>query len=127
MDEEQRRLRAIELLRQGRRPSEILRELDRSREWLAKWRRRFDEAGAAGLRERSRAHHAHPRSTPARTVRAVLAARDRLSRRRGRQRFGRPCLARLAGSCSPKRRRWSARPSLVSHPWSVQHHAPRAA
>lgn len=87
MDEERRRQRAIELLRQGRRPGEILRELGRSREWLAKWRRRFEEVGAAGLRERSRAHRAHPRSTPARIVRAVLAARDRLTRRRGRQRF----------------------------------------
>lgn len=65
----------------------MLPELGRSREWLAKWRRRFEEAGLAGLRERSRAHHAHPRSTPRSVVRAVLRARDRLTRRRGRQRF----------------------------------------
>ena len=50
MDEEQRRQRAIELLAQGRRPGDVLRELGRSREWLAKWCRRFEEAGAAGLR-----------------------------------------------------------------------------
>ena len=87
MDEERRRQRVIELLRQGRRPRDVLRELGRSREWLAKWRRRFEEAGPAGLRERSRAHHAHPRSTPTSIVRAVLRARDRLTRRRGRQRF----------------------------------------
>lgn len=87
MDEEQRRQRAIELLQQGRRPGDVLHELGRSREWLAKWRRRFDESGPAGLRERSRAHHAHPRSTPASIVRAVLRARDRLTRQRGRQRF----------------------------------------
>ncbi len=87
MDEERRRQRGIDLLRQGRRPSDVLRELGRSREWLAKWRRRFDDAGPAGLRERSRAHRAHPRSTPAPIVRAVLRARDRLTRRRGRQRF----------------------------------------
>ncbi len=87
MDEERRRQRAIELLRQGHRPGEIVRELGRTREWLAKWRRRFEEAGAAGLRERSRAHRAHPRATPARIVRAILAARDRLTRHRGRQRF----------------------------------------
>jgi len=87
MDEEQRRQRAIDLLQQGRRPSDVLRELERSREWLAKWRRRFAEAGPAGLRARSRAHRGHPGSTPARIVRAVLHARDRLTRRRGRQRF----------------------------------------
>jgi len=87
MDEEQRRQRAIELVWQGRRPGDVLRELGRSREWLTKWCRRCDEAGAAGLRERSRAHHAYPRSTPASIVRAVLRARDRLTRRRGRQRF----------------------------------------
>ena len=87
MDEEQRRQRAIELLRQGRRPGAVLRELGRSRAWLAKWRRRFDEAGPAGLRERSRAHRSHPRSTPTSIVQAVLRARDRLTRRRGRQRF----------------------------------------
>ncbi len=87
MDEEQRRRRAIELLRQGRRPGEILRELNRSREWLAKWRRRFEELGTAGLRERSRAHRTHPGATPARIVRAVLQARDGLSRHRGRRRF----------------------------------------
>ncbi len=87
MDEEQRRQRAIELLRQGRRPGEVLRELGRSREWLAKWRRRFEAAGAAGLRGRSRAHRSHPRSTPRSIVQAVLRARDRLTRRRGHQRF----------------------------------------
>jgi Homeodomain-like domain len=87
LDEEQRRRRAIELLRQGRRPGEVLRELGRSREWLAKWRRRFEEAGAAGLRDVSRAHRTHPASTPAPIVRAVLRARDRLTAHRGRQRF----------------------------------------
>ena len=44
MDEAERRRRAMELLRRGRRPSEVASELGRSREWLAKWRRRFDDA-----------------------------------------------------------------------------------
>ncbi len=87
VDEEQRRRRAIELLAQGRRPSEVLQELGRSREWLAKWCRRFDELGPAGLRDVSRAHRGHPASTTAPVVRAVLRARDRLARHRGRQRF----------------------------------------
>jgi transposase len=87
MDEAQRRQRAIELLKEGRWPSDVARELGRSREWLAKWRRRFEGAGLAGLRARSRAHRAHPQTTSARIVRAVLAARDRLARHRGAQRF----------------------------------------
>jgi transposase-like protein len=73
MDEEQRRQRAIELLAEGRRPGDVLRELGRTREWLAKWRRRFEETGAAGLRGRSRAHHAHPRSTPGPSFRRCFA------------------------------------------------------
>jgi transposase-like protein len=87
VDEAERRRRAMEMLREGRRPSEVARELGRSRQWLAKWRQRFDDAGTAGLRERSRAHRAHPQSTPARIVRAVLAARERLTAHHGRQRF----------------------------------------
>lgn len=87
MDEAELRRRAMEMLREGRRPGAVARELGRSRQWLAKWRQRFDEAGAAGLRERSRTHRAHPQTTPARIVRAVLAARERLARHHGRQRF----------------------------------------
>jgi len=80
MDEEERRRRAIELLAQGRRPSEVARELGRSRQWLAKWRRRV-EAGT-GLRDHSRAPQHQAGATAQRVVRAVLAARDRLARRR---------------------------------------------
>jgi len=87
MDEAERRRRAMEMLRERRRPSEVASELGRSRQWLAKWRQRFEESGPAGLRERSRAHRAHPQSTPARIVRAVLAARERLTAHHGRQRF----------------------------------------
>lgn len=87
MDEAELRRRAMEMLREGRRPGEVARELGRSRQWLAKWRQRFDDAGTAGLRERSRAHRAHPQTTPDRIVRAVLAARERLARHHGRQRF----------------------------------------
>ncbi|MDE3193185.1 MAG: helix-turn-helix domain-containing protein [Chloroflexota bacterium] len=85
MDEESRRRKAIELLDQGVRPSEVLRRLERSRDWLSKWRRRFDELGAAGLVGRSHAPRHHPWTTSARVVRAIVAARERLERRaRGR-------------------------------------------
>lgn len=86
MDEKERRRQAIAALRSGRKASEVCRELGRSREWLAKWRRRFDAEGEAGLRSRPRAHRSHPRTTPARVVRAIVRARDRLERHgRGRE------------------------------------------
>ena len=87
MDEAELRRRAMEMLREGRRPGEVARELGRSRQWLAKWRQRFEQDAAAGLRERSRAHRAHPHATPERIARAVLAARERLARHHGRRRF----------------------------------------
>jgi len=82
MDEEERRRRAIAALREGRRPGDVCAELGRSREWLAKWQRRFAESGPAGLRGHSRAPKRQARQTSAAVIRAVLAARDRLARRR---------------------------------------------
>ena len=82
MDEEELRRRAIAALGEGRSPGEVCAEFGRSREWLAKWRRRFAEAGPAGLRDRSRAPKRQARQTPAGIVRTVLAARDRLAERR---------------------------------------------
>jgi len=88
VDEEARRRQAMELLRRGVAISEICRRLGRTRQWLGKWRRRAAADGEeAGLRDRSRAPRRRPRATPARIVRAVLAARDRLARRQGRRRF----------------------------------------
>ncbi len=55
MDEEERRSRAIAALRAGCRPGAVCSEFERSREWLAKWQRRFAEAGPDALRGRSRA------------------------------------------------------------------------
>jgi len=82
MDEEERRRRAIAALGAGRRPGDVCAEFGRSREWLAKWQRRFAESGAGGLRERSRAPKRQARQTAPAVVRAVLRARDRLDRRR---------------------------------------------
>lgn len=87
MDEEGLRREAIAMLQRGIGIIEICRKLGRTRRWLSKWRRRFAAEGAAALRGRSRAPRHRPRATPERIVRAVLAARDRLARRRGRQRF----------------------------------------
>ncbi|MDE3097746.1 MAG: helix-turn-helix domain-containing protein [Chloroflexota bacterium] len=87
MDEEGTRREAIAMLQRGIAITEICTKLGRTRRWLSKWRGRFAAEGPAGLRGRSRAPRRSPRATPERVVRAVLAARDRLARRRGRQRF----------------------------------------
>lgn len=87
MDEEGKRREAIAMLRRGMRVQEICNKLGRTRQWLGKWRRRFEAEGEASLRGRSRAPRARPQATPERIVRAVTAARDRLGRRRGRRRF----------------------------------------
>lgn len=87
MDEEGQRREAIAMLQRGTSISEICATLGRTRRWLSKWRQRFAAEGPAALRGRSRAPRRQARATPERIVRAVLAARDRLARRRGRQRF----------------------------------------
>jgi hypothetical protein len=87
VDEEGTRREAIAMLRRGISIKEICTKLGRTRRWLSKWRARVEAEGDAGLRGRSRAPRHRPRATPERIVRAALAARDRLARRRGRQRF----------------------------------------
>ena len=87
MDEEGKRRAAIEMLRRGIAIEEVCKQLGRTRQWLGKWRRRLTAEGEASLQGRSRAPRRRPHATPERIVRAVLAARDRLSRRQGRRRF----------------------------------------
>ena len=64
------RRRAMRLMIKGRRPCEILRQIPRCREWLRKWRRRYEELGWAGLESCSRRPHNSPREygSDARTV-----------------------------------------------------------
>ena len=78
MEEQTRHREAIAALGRGEAAGEICTRLDRTRQWLAKWRWRFAAEGEAALRGRSRAPKRRPRSPPERIVRAVLAARDRL-------------------------------------------------
>lgn len=87
MDEEGKRREAMAMLGRGVAIGEVCNKLGRTRQWLGKWRRRFEAEGEASLRGRSRAPRAHPHATSERIVRAVVAARDRLGRRRGRRRF----------------------------------------
>ncbi|MDE3097367.1 MAG: helix-turn-helix domain-containing protein [Chloroflexota bacterium] len=86
MDEELRRRRAMAMLKEGRRVVDVCTALGRSREWIAKWRRRSEAEGPGALRGRSRAPQHQARQTSPAIERAVLAARDRLERRiRGRE------------------------------------------
>ena len=89
----QLRQRAIRFKQAGWSVSWICRRLERSRDWFYKWWGRYTDAGAAGLRERSRAPHTASRLWSPDLRRAILEIRDRLVRRHGpRERY------RLAGA-----------------------------
>lgn len=63
-DEILHRRRAIRLTMQGKRPGEILKRIPRSRGWLYKWQRRYEEEGWAGLAGYSRRPHTSPQAYP---------------------------------------------------------------
>jgi putative transposase len=79
-DEISYRRRAIRLTLKGRRPCEILKRIPRSRVWLSKWQRRYEELGWAGLESFSRRPHHSPHAYPKDTRRLVLQLRRRLAR-----------------------------------------------
>lgn len=81
MDEQKEyrlRRKAMRLLLKGIKPSRVVRLINRSRSWLAKWYTRFQEQGLRGLRSHSR----RPRHTPsvcsARIERLIVQTRRRL-------------------------------------------------
>ena len=89
------RQKAIRLKQAGRAVSWICQQVGRSRDWFYKWWKRYLAEGAGGLRERSHAPRANPRSWSDEIRQAVLEIRDRLVRRRG------PCARyRLAGAAT---------------------------
>jgi hypothetical protein len=69
-DEINYRRRAIRLTIKGRKPCEILSRIPRSREWLRKWRLRYEQEGWAGLESNSRRPQTSPQeyTRKARTV-----------------------------------------------------------
>jgi Integrase core domain len=79
-DEITYRRRAIRLTMKGKRPCEILSRIPRCREWLRKWRLRYEHQGWAGLASGShRPHHSpHEYSREARAV--VVNLRRKLTR-----------------------------------------------
>jgi transposase len=74
------RRRAIRLTMQGKRPCEILKRIPRSRVWLYKWQRRYEEEGWAGLAGYSRRPHTSPQAYPKKAHVLVLQLRRKLAR-----------------------------------------------
>jgi len=75
-DAEALRHRAIDLYLQGKRPVEIVQELNRSRKWFYTTLQRFKQEGRAGLREKSRAPHGKPQQTAPEIEAAVVRMRN---------------------------------------------------
>jgi hypothetical protein len=84
-NEYEKRCKAIQLYNQGSRFSEILRLVQRSKGWLAKWLNRFKENGINGLKDRSRTPKQIWRKTPDRMVKKILSTREELESHRTRR------------------------------------------
>ncbi len=84
-NEYEKRCKAIQLYNQGIRFSEIVRFVQRSKGWLAKWLNRFKENGINGLKDRSRAPKLIWRKTPDRMVKKILSTREELESHRTRR------------------------------------------
>jgi hypothetical protein len=81
MDEKQElrlRRQAMGLRLKGVKPKSILEKAHRSRFWLSKWQKRFDQQGALGLRSHSRRPHHTPSACAPRIVRLIVQTRRRL-------------------------------------------------
>jgi len=85
MDNQQelrRRRQAMRLRLQGVPHERILAKVQRSRAWLSKWQKRFDQQGSAGLASRSRRPHHMPRACSAQIVRLIIQTRRRFVKQR---------------------------------------------
>lgn len=74
----ERRKRAVEMVGEGVPKAEVARRVDRSREWVHKWWRRWSSDGPDGLVDQSRARHRQDRVTPVEVGVRVLEVRDAL-------------------------------------------------
>lgn len=80
--ERQLRRKAIRLTLRGVDPKQILEQIPRSRKWLYKWQKRFEQFGWTGLRSHSRQPKASPQQYPDRVHRLVIQARRHLEKRK---------------------------------------------
>jgi transposase len=71
---------AFKLFDQEKSPTEILARLPRSRSWLGKWQRRFEQAGWEALDSLSKAPHHSPHAYPSEAVKVVVRIRKRFAK-----------------------------------------------
>lgn len=81
-DELRRRRQAIRLWVKGICPHDILRRVQRSWAWFSKWRQRFQQHGARGLKSRTRRPRRTPTACAPRVVRLIVQTRRRLVKQR---------------------------------------------
>jgi putative transposase len=74
------RRKAMRLLGLGKKPGEVLKAVGRSRAWLSKWRTRYTDMGAVGLRSQSRRPCTQPGAWPGAMTQMIARARQRLSK-----------------------------------------------
>lgn len=85
MDEKQERKfrrKAIRLTLRGVSPKQILQQIPRSRKWLYKWQKRFEQFGWTGLGSRSRQPQRSSHQYPDRVRRLVIKMRLNLGKRK---------------------------------------------
>jgi transposase len=63
---------------QGKSQQEILARVQRSRAWLSKWQKRFEQHGISGLHGRSRRPHQIPTEYSSSLVKVIVQTRRRL-------------------------------------------------
>ncbi|HEX6033090.1 MAG TPA: helix-turn-helix domain-containing protein [Anaerolineales bacterium] len=81
MDEKQGyrlRRKAIRMHVQGKSRQEILARVQRSRAWLSKWQKRFEQHGISGLHSHSRRPHQMPTKYSSSIVKVIVQTRRRL-------------------------------------------------
>jgi len=85
MDEKQEyrlRRKAIRMRLQDSPPQEILARVHRSRAWLSKWQKRFDQQGTSGLHSRSRRPDHTPTMYSPRIRQLIVQTRRRLNKQK---------------------------------------------
>lgn len=71
---------AFTLFDKGKSPTEILARIPRSRSWLGKWKRRFEQQGRQALDSLPKAPHHSPQSYSSEVVKVVVRVRKRLEK-----------------------------------------------
>ena len=76
------RRKAIRLRMKGVKSDVILKHVHRSRPWLSKWQRRFEQQGLSGLKSLPRRPHRTPTACSPRIIRLIVQTRQRLTRQK---------------------------------------------